>query len=62
MALNVLAVQARGPMCEKYLSELEKVCEDVWKDGRIGCETLSLSGNSCHNERHRIKGDNEADM
>ncbi|XP_050702519.1 nonsense-mediated mRNA decay factor SMG8-like [Eriocheir sinensis] len=61
MALTVLSGQARGPMYEEYVSQLEEACERVWRDGRMGCEVLSLSGNTCQHPRHNTasEGDGE---
>ncbi|KAK7078534.1 Protein smg8 [Halocaridina rubra] len=52
-ALDVLSAQARGPMYKNYVTQLKEACEKIWRDGRMGCETLSLRGNTCEHPRHR---------
>lgn len=59
VALGILASQARGPMYEKYVRQLEETCERIWQDGRIGCETLSLTGKNCHHPEHLTARDPE---
>lgn len=61
LALNVLSAQARGPMYEDYVTQLEEACERIWQDGRMGCETLSLTGNTCKHPRHRTPNDPDDD-
>ncbi|KAG7157524.1 SMG8-like, partial [Homarus americanus] len=61
LALSVLSAQARGPMYEEYVSQLEDACERIWQDGRMGCETLSLTGNTCKHPRHKIPNDPDDD-
>lgn len=59
LALTILSGQARGPMYENYVSQLEDACERVWRDGRMGCEVLSLTGNTCHHPRHNTATESE---
>lgn len=61
VALNVLGAQARGPMYEEYVGQLESLCEAVWHDGRMGCETLSLTGNTCNHPLHTTPGEQPLD-
>ncbi|XP_045596633.2 nonsense-mediated mRNA decay factor SMG8 [Procambarus clarkii] len=61
LAQNVLSAQARGPMYEEYVTQLEEACERIWQDGRMGCETLSLTGNTCKHPRHRTPNDTNDD-
>ncbi|KAK8373994.1 hypothetical protein O3P69_016215 [Scylla paramamosain] len=57
LALTILSGQARGPMYEEYVAQLEQACHRVWVDGRMGCEVLSLTGNTCHHPRHCVEGE-----
>ncbi len=41
---------ARGPATEKYMAQLEKDCDKMWKGGRQLCEAVSLTGSHCVNE------------
>lgn len=59
LALSVLSAQARGPMYEDYVTQVEKACEQIWQDGRMGCETLSLTGNTCKHPRHKTPQDTD---
>ncbi|XP_047489241.1 nonsense-mediated mRNA decay factor SMG8-like isoform X2 [Penaeus chinensis] len=61
LALRVLGAQARGPMYDEYVAQLEEACERIWQDGRMGCETLSLTGNTCKHPRHKTPSDSEDD-
>ncbi|XP_066949064.1 nonsense-mediated mRNA decay factor SMG8-like isoform X2 [Macrobrachium rosenbergii] len=64
LALSVLGGQARGPMYEEYVTQLEEACERIWRDGRMGCETLSLTGNTCKHPRHKTlsEGDDDSSL
>ncbi|KAK2184845.1 hypothetical protein NP493_250g01048 [Ridgeia piscesae] len=53
-AKKVFVQHARGPASEKCLRQLEEDCEKLWHSGRQLCETLSLTGNHCLNELHRL--------
>ncbi|KAK4311693.1 hypothetical protein Pmani_016826 [Petrolisthes manimaculis] len=61
VAQSVLSGQARGPMYEHYMTQLEDACERIWTDGRQGCETLSLTGNTCTHPRHKTSHDTDDD-
>ena len=61
MALGVLNAHARGPMYDHYVTQLEEECERMWQDGRVGCHTLSLTGNTCHYPQHHTASDQGQD-
>lgn len=48
-------------MYDEYVAQLEEACERIWQDGRMGCETLSLTGNTCKHPRHKTPSDSEDD-
>lgn len=56
-ALAVLAMHGRGAMLDKYVTVLEKQCNDHWRNGRQMCETLSLTGHPCVNAIHKGGGE-----
>ncbi|XP_064642230.1 nonsense-mediated mRNA decay factor SMG8-like isoform X2 [Lineus longissimus] len=53
-ARHVFLQNARGPACDKYLVQLDEACERIWKNGRRQCEAISLTGNPCLNELHKL--------
>ncbi|KAI0238335.1 Protein SMG8 [Lamellibrachia satsuma] len=53
-AKKVFVQHARGPASDKCLRQLEEDCEKLWRCGRQLCEALSLTGNHCLNELHRL--------
>ncbi len=50
VAKKVYMQHARGPATEKYMAQLEKDCDKMWKGGRQLCEAVSLTGSHCVNE------------
>lgn len=52
MAAGVFAVQARGPMFEKYSEQLIEKCNKHFENGHQLCEHPSLTGNPCTNPKH----------
>ena len=60
-ATRVFMQHARGPACDKYLKQLEATCLEVWRDGRQLCEEVSITGNHCIHQLHRLPGDEETD-
>lgn len=52
MAAGVFAVQARGPMFEKYSEQLIEKCNKHFENGHQLCEYPSLTGNPCTNPKH----------
>ncbi|XP_076035791.1 nonsense-mediated mRNA decay factor SMG8 isoform X2 [Oratosquilla oratoria] len=61
VAMNVLSTQARGPMYESFVGQLEEECEHIWRDSRMGCEVLSLTGSTCKHPKHRLNGEEDPD-
>ena len=59
-ARHTYSLSARGPMYKKYLKQLENDCLNIWKQGRQLCEAISLTGNSCVNEMHRVENEESA--
>ena len=58
-ARHAYSLSARGPMYKKYLKQLENDCLNIWKQGRQLCESISLTGNPCVNEMHRVVDDED---
>ncbi|CAG9835295.1 unnamed protein product [Diabrotica balteata] len=52
IALTLFRAQARGPVFERYASQLEKDCRAHWENGRQQCEVASLTGNPCKLPKH----------
>lgn len=58
-ALQVFALQARGPALYDYASQLKEECDRYWKNGHQMCEVLSLTGNNCINPIHKALPEEE---
>lgn len=56
-ALQVFLHNARGPAAHKYALQLREECEKYWTNGRQLCEHISLTGQHCVNELHRLPDD-----
>ena len=50
-------MHARGPMFNAYLEQLSNECNNIWQNGRQLCESVSLTGQNCVNETHRVPSD-----
>ena len=61
-ARHIYCLSARGPMFKKYLQQLEADCLNIWKQGRQSCEAISLTGNSCINDMHRVCIEDDDDL
>jgi protein SMG8 len=46
--------QRTGPMCRKYLAELQRECNQIWTSGRQMCPAVSLRGNPCLSPLHQL--------
>ena len=56
-AIKAYHLNARGPMYSHYLKRLKTECTNIWQNGRQLCEAISLTGQSCVYELHRLPGD-----
>ena len=54
MPSAIFLTQARGPLAQSYLEQLEAACKRVWMSGRQMCEVVSVTGHACTNEVHRL--------
>lgn len=52
MASGFFAMQARGPVFDKYSQELIEKCNKHFENGHQLCEHPSLTGNPCTNPKH----------
>ncbi|XP_014673337.1 PREDICTED: protein smg8-like isoform X2 [Priapulus caudatus] len=53
-ARRVFQHHARGPATSRFARQLSEECEKYWKAGRQLCEEISLTGQHCINELHRL--------
>ena len=55
--MSVFSQSARGPASKRFASRLARDCAEHWRSaGRQQCERVSLTGNRCHNRKHRVPG------
>jgi len=58
--VEYFATYARGSSYKRYVQQLIEQCTKLWHDGRQLCEAISLTGNPCKNELHRVLGDEDS--
>ncbi|CAF3842401.1 unnamed protein product [Rotaria sordida] len=58
--IEFFATYARGSSYKRYVQQLIEQCTRLWHDGRQLCEAISLTGNPCKNELHRVLGEEDS--
>ncbi|XP_047133699.1 nonsense-mediated mRNA decay factor SMG8 isoform X1 [Hydra vulgaris] len=52
--MHVFAMNARGPAYERYATQLQEDCNQVWWNGRHLCEGTSMTGQPCVYPYHTL--------
>ncbi|CAH0557875.1 unnamed protein product [Brassicogethes aeneus] len=52
VALALFRAQARGPVFDEFVEQLELDCLKHWENGRQQCEAASMTGNPCKLPKH----------